>query len=135
MAAPGNYENGGKSSATSHGCATPGKERVNKQRNHGWLRYFFGGVNHVALRHPETTAITGSASAPVIAEELRMKVAIGADHAGFELKQSLALFLNELGHEVLDLGTNSPAPSDYPDFAEAVGLAVRDGRATRGILL
>ena len=41
VAAPGNYENGGKSSATSHGCAVPGKGRVNKQRNHGWLRYIF----------------------------------------------------------------------------------------------
>jgi RpiB/LacA/LacB family sugar-phosphate isomerase len=64
-----------------------------------------------------------------------MKVAVSSDHAGFELKQSLKVFLNELGHEVLDLGTNSPAPVDYPDFAEAIGLAVRDGRAERGILI
>jgi RpiB/LacA/LacB family sugar-phosphate isomerase len=64
-----------------------------------------------------------------------MRVAIGSDHAGFELKQALARYLKELGHEVLDLGTVSTAPVDYPDFAEAVGLAVRDGRAGRGVLI
>jgi RpiB/LacA/LacB family sugar-phosphate isomerase len=64
-----------------------------------------------------------------------MRLAIGADHAGFPLKQDLIPFLQELGHIVLDLGTNSTAPVDYPDFAEAVGLAVTDGRAERGILI
>jgi RpiB/LacA/LacB family sugar-phosphate isomerase len=64
-----------------------------------------------------------------------MRVVIGSDHAGFELKQALAGYLKELGHEVLDLGTGSTAPVDYPDFAEAVGLAVRDGRAQRGVLI
>jgi RpiB/LacA/LacB family sugar-phosphate isomerase len=64
-----------------------------------------------------------------------MRVAIGSDHAGFELKQALARYLKELGHEVLDLGTGSTAPVDYPDFAEAVGLAVREGRARRGVLI
>jgi RpiB/LacA/LacB family sugar-phosphate isomerase len=64
-----------------------------------------------------------------------MRVAIGSDHAGFELKQALARYLKELGHEVLDLGTDSTAPVDYPDFAEAVGLAVREGRARRGVLI
>jgi RpiB/LacA/LacB family sugar-phosphate isomerase len=64
-----------------------------------------------------------------------MRVAIGSDHAGFELKQTLARYLEELGHEVLDLGTDSTAPVDYPDFAEAIGLAVRDGRAQRGVLI
>jgi RpiB/LacA/LacB family sugar-phosphate isomerase len=66
---------------------------------------------------------------------LVMRVAIGSDHAGFELKQALARYLKELGHEVLDVGTDSTAPVDYPDFAEAVGLAVRDGRARRGVLI
>jgi RpiB/LacA/LacB family sugar-phosphate isomerase len=64
-----------------------------------------------------------------------MRVAIGSDHAGFELKQALARYLKEFGHEVLDLGTGSTAPVDYPDFAEAVGLAVREGRARRGVLI
>lgn len=64
-----------------------------------------------------------------------MKVAIGADHAGFELKQRILAHVRALGHEALDLGTHSTDAVDYPDYAEAVGLAVRDGRAARGILV
>ena len=64
-----------------------------------------------------------------------MRVAIGADHAGFELKERVKALLLELKHDVLDLGTGGTEPVDYPDFAEAVGLAVRDGKAERGILM
>jgi RpiB/LacA/LacB family sugar-phosphate isomerase len=64
-----------------------------------------------------------------------MKIAIGADHAGFELKERVKALLTELKHDVLDLGTHGTDPVDYPDFAEAVGLAVRDGKAARGILM
>jgi ribose 5-phosphate isomerase B len=64
-----------------------------------------------------------------------MKTAIGSDHAGFELKQMLAKFLQGLGDEVIDVGTHGPEPVDYPDFAEAVGKAVLDGRAQRGVLI
>ena len=64
-----------------------------------------------------------------------MKIAMGSDHAGFELKRVLAAELRSLGHEILDLGTDSTDPVDYPDYAEAVGGAVRDGKAERGILL
>ncbi len=64
-----------------------------------------------------------------------MRVAVGADHAGFELKNTLARFVQGFGCEVLDLGTNDSSPVDYPDFAEAVGRAVTDGRADRGILI
>jgi len=64
-----------------------------------------------------------------------MRIAIGADHAGFELKECVKAHLLELKHEVLDLGTRNKQPVDYPDFAEAVGLAVRDGQADRGILV
>jgi RpiB/LacA/LacB family sugar-phosphate isomerase len=64
-----------------------------------------------------------------------MKLALGADHAGFELKERIKTRLAELKHEVLDLGTRSTEPVDYPDFAEAVGLAVRAGKAERGILV
>jgi RpiB/LacA/LacB family sugar-phosphate isomerase len=64
-----------------------------------------------------------------------MKIAIGADHAGFELKERVKALLLELNHEVLDLGTHSPEPVDYPDFAEALGLAVREGKTERGILM
>ena len=64
-----------------------------------------------------------------------MKIALAADHAGFELKECVKAHLLKLKHRVLDLGTHSLRPVDYPDYAEAVGLAVRDGRAERGILL
>lgn len=64
-----------------------------------------------------------------------MRIAIGADHAGFGLKGYLASYLRELKYEVLDLGTYTTDPVDYPDFAEAVGVALREGRADRGILI
>jgi len=64
-----------------------------------------------------------------------MRVALGADHAGYVLKQELAAKLAQLGHDVLDLGTHSLAPVDYPDSAEAVATALRDGQAERGILV
>jgi len=64
-----------------------------------------------------------------------MRVAIGADHAGYPLKENLREHLQKLGHEVLDLGTRDTQPVDYPDFAEAVGNAVRHGTAERGVLI
>jgi RpiB/LacA/LacB family sugar-phosphate isomerase len=64
-----------------------------------------------------------------------MKVAIAADHAGFELKGLLAPRLRERGHELLDLGTHDTQPVDYPDFAEAIGRALREQRAERGIIV
>jgi RpiB/LacA/LacB family sugar-phosphate isomerase len=64
-----------------------------------------------------------------------MRIAISSDHAGFQLKQELVKFLSESGHSVVDLGTNSEAPVDYPDYAAAVGNAVIGGTAERGILI
>lgn len=64
-----------------------------------------------------------------------MRLVLGSDHAGYELKKELVEFLRGLGHEVLDVGTNSTAPVDYPDYAEAVSNAVLDGRAERGVLI
>jgi len=65
-----------------------------------------------------------------------MKIAIGADHAGYDLKQLMAAYVSKLEHEVIDLGTGSPTtPVDYPDFAEAVGLAVLEQRADRGLVI
>jgi ribose 5-phosphate isomerase B len=64
-----------------------------------------------------------------------MRVVVGADHAGFPLKQEVAACLRGLGHEVLDVGTHSTEPADYPDSAEAVGNAVREGMAERGVLV
>lgn len=64
-----------------------------------------------------------------------MRIALAADHAGFPLKQRLLEVVRALGHEVTDLGTDSEAPVDYPDYAEKIGMAVREGRAERGVLL
>ena len=64
-----------------------------------------------------------------------MRIAFGADHAGFELKALLARRAAELGHEVLDLGASSTASVDYPDFGFAVGEAVASGKAERGVVV
>jgi RpiB/LacA/LacB family sugar-phosphate isomerase len=64
-----------------------------------------------------------------------VKVVIGSDHAGFALKNAMGDVLRSMGHEVLDIGAFNENPSDYPDFAEAVGRAVLDGRAERGVLI
>ncbi len=64
-----------------------------------------------------------------------MKVALGADHAGLELKGRIAAALADAGHEVDDLGTNRPESCDYPDFAAKVAREVAGGRAQRGILV
>lgn len=64
-----------------------------------------------------------------------MRVALGSDHAGFELKNHLARALSDGGFTVFDLGTHDTEPVDYPDFAAAVGRAVIDGRADRGIVV
>jgi ribose 5-phosphate isomerase B len=64
-----------------------------------------------------------------------VKIACGFDHAGFPLKGTVLDALRAAGHEVLDLGTDSAEPVDYPDVARVVGEAVRDGRAARGVLV
>lgn len=64
-----------------------------------------------------------------------MRIALGSDHAGFALKEEVMAYLRELGYEVIDVGTHSTQPVDYPDYAEAVGIALLEGRADRGILL
>ncbi len=64
-----------------------------------------------------------------------MRIALAADHAGYALKQHLLAVVHTLGHDVTDLGTDSEAPVDYPDFAEKLGLAVREARVDRGVLL
>jgi ribose 5-phosphate isomerase B len=64
-----------------------------------------------------------------------MRIAIGADHAGFDMKTELVVALRVAGHEVLDLGTHSTTAVDYPDSAEAVATALSEGRADRGLLV
>ena len=62
-------------------------------------------------------------------------IAIASDHAGTEMKAQLKAVLESRGLAVLDLGTNGPDSVDYPDFADAVAAAVKDGRAQRGVLV
>ena len=64
-----------------------------------------------------------------------MTIAVACDHGGFPLKAKVIETIRAAGHEVVDLGTNSTEPVDYPDFAAAAGRAVLDGRAARGIII
>ena len=64
-----------------------------------------------------------------------MRIAVASDHAGFDLKSSLHGKLLEMGRAVRDLGAYDTVPSDYPDYAEKVGVELREGRAERGILI
>lgn len=64
-----------------------------------------------------------------------MRIAIGADHAGFHLKESLLSVLRDSGHEVVDVGTDSDQAVDYPDFTEAVAVAVRGHEVDRGVMI
>lgn len=65
-----------------------------------------------------------------------MKIAVGADHAGFPLKKQLVTHLRGQGHDVLDLGTDNPTdPKDYPDYAKAVSAQVIEGAVERGIIV
>ena len=64
-----------------------------------------------------------------------MKIAIGADHGGFYLKEAVAVLLQNQGHRVIDAGAYDDNPSDYPDIARAVAEMIRTGKAARGILV
>jgi RpiB/LacA/LacB family sugar-phosphate isomerase len=64
-----------------------------------------------------------------------MRVALAADHAGFQLKEKMGAYLQRAGFEVRNLGTGDQESVDYPDFALAIGEALREGRAERGILI
>jgi RpiB/LacA/LacB family sugar-phosphate isomerase len=64
-----------------------------------------------------------------------MKIVIGSDHAGFQLKTAMGDLLRSMNLEVLDVGAFNENPSDYPDFAEAVGRAIIDRKAERGVLI
>ena len=65
-----------------------------------------------------------------------MRIAVGADHAGVPLNETVIAELRRLGHEVVDCGTHDASkPDDYPDYAEAVGRAVLEGKADRAVLI
>ena len=65
-----------------------------------------------------------------------MRIALACDHAGFTLKASVAKVITDMGHEVINLGTDTPdVPADYPDIAEAVGKVIQLEEADRGVLI
>jgi len=64
-----------------------------------------------------------------------VKVAVACDHAGFPLKDTVMDAIRKAGHEVIDLGTNSTAPVDYPDIAEKLGRVIQRGEADRGVVI
>ena len=64
-----------------------------------------------------------------------MKIAVGFDHAGFPLKETVLKAIQTAGHQPIDMGTNSAEPVDFPDITEKVGRAVQSGEAERGILV
>jgi len=67
--------------------------------------------------------------------EFKQTIAIASDHAGFELKSELKQQLATLGFEALDLGTHSSSSVDYPDFADRLAIALKEGRAQKGVLI
>ena len=64
-----------------------------------------------------------------------MRIAVACDHGGFPLKEAVVDVVRKAGHQVVDLGTNSADPVDYPDYAKALGEAIQKGKADRGVLL
>ena len=66
---------------------------------------------------------------------MRERIPIASDHAGYVLKEHLSRILRELGYEVDDLGTHSPASTDYADFAHPLAEKVEKGEVTRAVLL
>ena len=93
------------------------------------------GITFRTVTARESEASSGTASADATPEKSARIVAIGADHGGFELKEQLKAHLRDWGYRFLDLGTDSAAAVDYPDFAEAVGNAVARGDAWLGVVL
>jgi ribose 5-phosphate isomerase B len=64
-----------------------------------------------------------------------MRIVVGSDHAGFPLKEDLAAYVRDLGHQVVDVGTHGTDPVDYPDYAEILSRTLLDGSADRGVLI
>jgi len=64
-----------------------------------------------------------------------MKIAIASDHAGYNYKEAIKKFLSEQGHTIVDFGTDSAQPCDYPDFIRPAAQAIADGQCERGIVL
>jgi ribose 5-phosphate isomerase B len=84
---------------------------------------------------PFTSESYGFAAVARITRKLNMKIGIGSDHAGFEYKEQIRKRLGDLGHEVVDFGTKSSQPVDYPVYIRPVAEAVARGECERGIVL
>jgi ribose 5-phosphate isomerase B len=85
----------------------------------------------VPASHPKTAPDTS----PLLPHEQSLSIVLGADHGGFSMKEVLKMFLAEQGFRVIDVGTDSDQPCDYPDFAYAVASLVSSGKADRGIMI
>jgi len=68
-------------------------------------------------------------------ETRKMVIAVGCDHGGFPLKDTVIQAIRDCGHEVLDFGTHSPERTDYPDYGVKIGRAIQEGKAERGIAM
>src|SRR5579863_9049338 len=93
------------------------------------------GITFRVVSSHESQASTGGTPSAATPEPSARIIAIGADHGGFEMKEQLKVYLREWGYGFLDLGTDSAAAVDYPDFAEAVARAVARGDAWLGVVL
>ncbi|HET7091156.1 MAG TPA: ribose 5-phosphate isomerase B [Anaerolineae bacterium] len=113
-------ERGGRISVPPGALVTPLARQIALERN----------IALVETPSPRRQAIARPATAPE-----RRTVAIGADHGGFALKETLKAFLEEMGYTSVDCGTHSSDPVDYPDYALAVAELVSSGRAWRGIVV
>ncbi len=93
------------------------------------------GQSRQSAAPPPAAAPSPAAAAPAVDGSAKKVVAIGADHGGFELKETLKPEITALGYEVVDVGTNSKEAVDYPDFAHAVAVLVSGRKAWRGIII
>jgi ribose 5-phosphate isomerase B len=93
------------------------------------------GITFRTVSSHEPDASSGAPGSPEDSNKTTRVVAIGADHGGFELKEQLKGYLRDWGYKFLDLGTDSTAAVDYPDFAEAVANAVARGDAWLGVVV
>ncbi|MGD1044956.1 MAG: ribose 5-phosphate isomerase B [Bacteroidota bacterium] len=84
---------------------------------------------------PASYQKTFSETSSQISHENTMTIAIGSDHGGFSMKEALKIYLTEQGNRIIDVGTDSEQPCDYPDFAYAVASLVSSNKADRGIMI
>jgi len=122
-------ERGGRISVPPGALVTPLARQIALERNITLVENPSPG-RQVVARPPALVAQRRGATAPE-----RRTVAIGADHGGFALKETLKAFLEEMGYTSVDCGAHSSDPVDYPDYALAVAELVSSGRAWRGIVV